>query len=746
MARKILGIFLSFSLIAASSAQNIKISDLPPASALSGTEVAPWVQSSSTVKVTATQMRTFSQIGTQPLDSDLTAIAALTTTSTGRDLLTVADAAGIRTKAGLGTISTQASSAVTITGGTITGITDLAVADGGTAASTASGARTNLGLVIGTDIQAYNANLAAIAGLTSAANKLPYFSGSGTAALADLTSFGRSLIDDADAATSRTTLGATTIGSSVFTLTNPSAITFPRYNADNSVSALDAATFRTAIGAGTSSTAGTVTSVAALTLGTTGTDLTSSVANSTTTPVITINVPTSSASNRGALSSTDWSTFNGKQNALSSGSNIKTVGGVSLLGSGDIGIIGSGYGGTDQSSYAVGDILYASGSTALSKLADIATGNVLISGGVTTAPSYGKVGLATHVSGVLPVANGGDNCSVASITCFNNITGLSAAGPTGTTSTNLVFSTSPTLVTPTLGAASGTSLSLGGATIGSDALGVAGTSSFSGTMSTADVRSAANFRLTSGLLYWNGSTELRNVSDGILRMNNTAGTDFTGLVMGAATTSGIRYGKNGTAAEIKLGDGSAYASITALGATFNGLGTDAALADTTLCLITATKVVATGSGTLGICLGTSSARYKTAIKPLDVGLAQILALNPKSFFYKLGYGDNGAREQYGLIAEDIVKVVPKLVGLDADGKPNTADLLGLVPVLINSVHELQAQITALKTELAATKQKVVDATSNVPNALALTLANDNAFAFDHLCDWRDNVGKILPPR
>jgi hypothetical protein len=61
---------------------------------------------------------------------------------------------------------------------------------------------------------------------------------------------------------------------------------------------------------------GTVTSVSALTLGTTGTDLSSSVANGTTTPVITLNVPTASAVNRGALSSADWTIFNGKQNAL----------------------------------------------------------------------------------------------------------------------------------------------------------------------------------------------------------------------------------------------------------------------------------------------------------------------------------------------------------------------------------------------------------------------------------------------
>jgi hypothetical protein len=61
---------------------------------------------------------------------------------------------------------------------------------------------------------------------------------------------------------------------------------------------------------------GSVTSVAALTLGTTGTDLSSTVATGTTTPVITLNVPTASATNRGALSAADWTTFNSKQNAL----------------------------------------------------------------------------------------------------------------------------------------------------------------------------------------------------------------------------------------------------------------------------------------------------------------------------------------------------------------------------------------------------------------------------------------------
>lgn len=70
-------------------------------------------------------------------------------------------------------------------------------------------------------------------------------------------------------------------------------------------------------------------------------------------------------------------------------------------------------GGTGQSSYSIGDILYADTTTSLARLADVATGNALISGGLNVAPSWGKIALASAVSGTLGIANGGTGQTTA---------------------------------------------------------------------------------------------------------------------------------------------------------------------------------------------------------------------------------------------------------------------------------------------------------------------------------------------
>jgi hypothetical protein len=131
--------------------------------------------------------------------------------------------------------------------------------------------------------------------------------------------------------------------------------------------------------------------------------------------------------------------------------------------------------------------------------------------------------------------------------------------------------------------------------------------------------------------------------------------------------------------------------------------TDATHTDATVCEDTTSHALYFGSGTAGICLGTSSARYKRDIVTLPIGLAQLSRLKPVSFYYKKGHGDNGAKEQWGFIAEDMVKTMPKLVDLDKDGKPNSVDLVGLIPVLVHSVQEQQKEINDLKKQIAKTR-------------------------------------------
>jgi hypothetical protein len=131
--------------------------------------------------------------------SDLTASRALTSNASGKVAVSSV------TSTELGYVSGVTSAIQTQINTKLTASNNLSDV------SSASTARTNLGLAIGTNVQAYDAELQAIAGLTSAADKGIQFTGSGTASTYDLTTAGKALLDDADASAQRTTLGLGTI-------------------------------------------------------------------------------------------------------------------------------------------------------------------------------------------------------------------------------------------------------------------------------------------------------------------------------------------------------------------------------------------------------------------------------------------------------------------------------------------------------------------------------------------------------
>ena len=122
---------------------------------------------------------------------------------------------------------------------------------------------------------------------------------------------------------------------------------------------------------------------------------------------------TGAAPSWGTVSSSLVSSFQTSLNGLTP--STATTGAVTLAGT-----LGPTSGGTGLTSYTTGDIIYASATNTLSALADVATGNALISGGIGVAPSWGKIGLTTHVSGTLSVTNGGTGVATLSGVVFGN--------------------------------------------------------------------------------------------------------------------------------------------------------------------------------------------------------------------------------------------------------------------------------------------------------------------------------------
>jgi hypothetical protein len=251
-----------------------------------------------------------------------------------------------------------------------------------------------------------------------------------------------------------------------------------------------------------------------------------------------------------------------------------TVGAVSIAGT-----LVAGYGGTGLNTYAVGDIIYASGATALSRLADVATGNALISGGVTTAPSWGKIGLTTHVSGTLPIGNGGTNGTAtptAGAIAYGTGSAIAytAAGTTGQVLTSATAGT-PTWTTPTTGTVTAVSVVSANGLAGSSSGGatpaltlsttVTGLLKGNGTAISAAASGTDYAPATSGtsILYGNGAGGFSNVTIG-------TGVAFAGGTLSATGSGGTVTSVTGTAPVVSSGGATPAISMPAATTSVNG--------------------------------------------------------------------------------------------------------------------------------------------------------------------------------
>lgn len=209
-----------------------------------------------------------------------------------------------------------------------------------------------------------------------------------------------------------------------------------------------------------------------------------------------------------------------------------------------------------------------------------------------------------------------------------------------------------------------------------------------------------------------GSTVLTTGTGNILIGVNNAITTAA-----AGTTNTFRLGGTGG----PLIDASLMNTATGQSTTLHGLlllpdiPLDTASTDASLCRDTTSFSTKVGTGTLGICLGTSSLRYKKDVEIMAEGLKEINLLKPVNFHFKEKSHGDPKKKQYGFIAEDAVKVIPDLVSLDKDGNTNTFDYLGLVPVLVKSVQELKADNDNLRDALKEQQKDIEGLKSKIKN-------------------------------
>lgn len=483
--------------------------------------------------------------------ADGTANQVLKTDGSGN--LSFATAPGVSTitfgSTGL-TPSTATSGAVTVAG-------TLAVTNGGTGGTTASTARSGIGAAA----SGANSDITSITGLTTALTVAQGGTGGTTAA------------------TARSGIGAAASGANS-DITSITGLTTALTVTQGGTGGTTASAARTSLGAAASGANSDITSIAGLTTalsvaqGGTGTATPSLVAGTNVT--ISGTWPNQTVNSTGGASGV--SSFSAGTTGLTP--STATTGAVSLAGT-----LIAANGGTGFASYAIGDILYASTTTALSKLADVATGNALISGGVSTAPSWGKIGLTTHVSGTLGVGNGGTGIAsytVGDIVYASGSTTLSALADVATGNSLISGGVG---VAPSWGKIGLTTHISGTLAVGNGGTGATtltglvkgnGTSAFTAATAGTDYAAPGTQTTYTAIQNFNGSSSAMAMTvANILETTTVSATAATGTINYDLTTQSVLYytsnasanwtvnfrGSSGTSLNLSMGIGQTITAV-----------------------------------------------------------------------------------------------------------------------------------------------------------------------------------------
>lgn len=312
---------------------------------------------------------------------------------------------------------------------------------------------------------------------------------------------------------------------------------------------------------------------------------------------------------------------------------------------------------------------------------------------------------------------------------------------------NMVLATSPTLTTPILGVASATNLALTGSTVPANGVNLSAANTLSlynnslETLRLQPVASAVNYAYIKGAATGGGGNRVSYgaagsdtdvsidfIAQGAGNINfNARGSNAGGIMRLTSGTASASNGLNITSAASGsgptiaatdlggTGDSNIPVNLTPAGtsnvvistsATLTGLATDVTHTDRTVCQDSTSKALFFGSGALGICLGTSGRQFKTAFVPMEAGINELMGIKFHNYRYLDGFGDNGARLQYGTTAQEVEAVMPDLVGHSKDGATINYDSGALLFVGLRAIQQLKADNDSLRLELEVIKSKM----------------------------------------